>query len=277
MERMHSREDRIRRTEQLKREREERYARRTRQRTTGSEESRYASEPPAVGSHTPKPIHQRSQSEGGGNGETSQGHEDLDEENLNQGESEEDEDDLIIGTPLGTYVLRTKGTGKTTGTHTPVDKAQDKTHQGNTTEEDLFDQRSWEKLRRNFEEQFSYEDSGFSRGSTQNQTDQEVKRPITQEKFDELRRKFEERFKNSKTLELTPESAHHHHLQITTTHLVLETTHPIQLTWLHNNGEQRFPYRPIKVRQILILTCKNLTMFVLPTRKTQMQSSCNYL
>ena len=84
VERMHSREDRIRRTEQLKREREERYARRTRQRTTGNEESRYASEPPAVGSHTPKPIHHRSQSEGGGNGETSKGHEDFTEENLTQ-------------------------------------------------------------------------------------------------------------------------------------------------------------------------------------------------
>ena len=123
---MHSREDRIRRTEQLKREREERYARRTRQRTTGSEESRYASEPPAVGSHTPKPIHHRSQSEGGGNGETSKGHEDLNKENLNQEESEEDEDELIIGTPLGTYVLRTKGTKGNTDTHTSVGVTQDK-------------------------------------------------------------------------------------------------------------------------------------------------------
>ena len=51
-----------------------------------------------------------------------------------------DEDDLIIGTPFGTYVLRAKGTSETTGTHTPGSGAQDKdkTPQRNTTIEDLF-------------------------------------------------------------------------------------------------------------------------------------------
>ena len=202
---MHFGDNSVRRNEQQKREREERYARRTRQRTTGEEENRNASEPPAVGSHTTKPIHQRSQSEGGGNDRTYKEDKDRNEDNSLHGESE-DEDDLIIGTPLGTYVLRTKGTSENTGTHTPVSGAQDKgkTPQGNTTKEDLFTQRNWEELKRNFENQFSYEDSGFSGGSTQNNTDQEVKKPISQEEFDELRRKFEERLRQFQNLGNNP-------------------------------------------------------------------------
>ena len=127
---MHSREDSVRGNEQQKREREERYARRTRQRTTGEEEYRNASEPPAVGSHTTKPIHHRSQSEGGSNDRTYKGDKDTNEDNSLQGESE-DEDDLIIGTPLGTYVLRTKGKSENTRMHTPESGVQDKgkTHQ----------------------------------------------------------------------------------------------------------------------------------------------------
>ena len=128
---------------------------RTRQITTGKEENINVYEPPVVGSHTTQPIHHRNQSERGGNDRTYKGDKDTNEDNLAQEESEEDEDDLIISTPLGTYVLRTKGTCKNTGTHTPVGRAQDKTHQGITAEESLFNQRSWETLKRNFEEQFS--------------------------------------------------------------------------------------------------------------------------
>jgi hypothetical protein len=93
--------------------------------------------------------------------------------------------------------LRTKGTNENTCTHTPVSGAQDKgkTHQRNTTDGNLFNQRNWEKLKRTFEEQFSYEDFGFSGGSTQNQRDQEAKRSFSQGEFDELRRKFDERLK----------------------------------------------------------------------------------
>ena len=122
VERMHTREDSVKRNEQQKREREERYARRTRQRTTGKEENRNASKPPAVGSHTTQPIHHRSQSEGGSNDRTYKGDEVTNEDNLAQ-EGSKDEDDLILGTPLGTYVLRTKGIGKNTSTHTPVSEA----------------------------------------------------------------------------------------------------------------------------------------------------------
>ena len=56
-------------------------------------------------------------------------------------------------------------------------------------------------MKRNFEVQFSYEDSGFSGESTHNNnTDQEVKKPISQEEFDELRSKFEERLKQFQSL-----------------------------------------------------------------------------
>ena len=63
-----------------------------------------------------------------------------------------------------------------------------------------FTQRKWEELKKNFEEQFSYEDSGFSGGNIQNNMDQEVKKPISQEEFDERRRKFEERLKQFQNL-----------------------------------------------------------------------------
>jgi hypothetical protein len=107
VERMRSREESVKRNEQQKREREERYARRTRPRTEEREDIRNASEPPAVGSHTTKPIHHRSQSEGG-NDRPYEGGKDTNENDLAQSE---DEDDLIIGTPLGTYVLRKKRYG----------------------------------------------------------------------------------------------------------------------------------------------------------------------
>jgi hypothetical protein len=68
-----------------------------------------------------------------------------------------------------------------------------KTHRKSTSREDIFNQRNWKELKKNFEAQFSYEDSSFSGGSIQNNTDQEVRKPISQEEFDELRRKFEER------------------------------------------------------------------------------------
>jgi hypothetical protein len=193
----HALQRRIRETERAaeKREREERYARRTRPRTEEREDIRNASEPPAVGSHTTKPIHHRSQSEGGGNNRTYQKEEKPIEDNLAQSE---DEDDLIIGTPFGTYVLRTKGTGVNTGTHTPEGGAQGKgkNPQEDATE-DLLNQRDWEGLKKKIEAQFSFEDSSFSGGSTQNNTDQGVKRPINQEEFDELRRRFEERLKKN--------------------------------------------------------------------------------
>ena len=130
VERMHSHEDSVRRTDQQKREREERYARRTRQRTTEKEEGRNASEPPAIGSHTTEASHHRSQSEGGNNDKTYKGHNPTTEDTLTQSE---DEDDLILGTPLGTYILRTKGTKENIGTHLPNDN-KGKTPQGNTSE-----------------------------------------------------------------------------------------------------------------------------------------------
>ena len=82
-------------------------------------------------------------------------------------------------------MLRAKGTSENT------DKG--KTHQGNTTKENLLNKRSREELKNNFEEQFNYEDFDFPGGSTQNNTNQGVRKPISQEEFDELRRKFEER------------------------------------------------------------------------------------
>ena len=162
-----------------------------------------ALELPAVGFHTTETIHHRSQSEGGGNDKTYKGHNTTIEDNLAQ-KGSEDEDDLILGSPLRTSVLRTKGTGKNTCTHTPVSEALDKgkTHQRNTTKEDLLNQRNWEGLKKNFEEQFSYEDFGFSGGSTQNNTDQEVRRSISQEEFDELRRDFEEKLKQFQNLRI---------------------------------------------------------------------------
>ena len=192
VERIHFREDSVRGTDQQKREREERYARSTRQITI--KKSRNASESPEVGSHTTEATHHRSQSEGGSNNKAYKGHDTTVEDKLIQSE---DEDDLILGTPLGTYILRTKGTKNNTGTHTPVGKTWDKgiTPQGIIVDEEFSRQRNWEDLKRNFEEQFSYEDSGFSGGSTQNNTDQKVKRPITQEEFDELKRKSEEKLK----------------------------------------------------------------------------------
>jgi hypothetical protein len=82
--------------------------------------------------------------------------------------------------------------------HTPVKETLEKgkTHRKDSSREDLFNRGNWEELKRNFEVQFNYEDSGFSGGNTHNNnTDQEVKKPISQEEFDELRRKFEERLK----------------------------------------------------------------------------------
>ena len=199
VERMHFQDDSVRRTDQQKREREERYARRTRQRTTGKEENRNASEPPTVGSHATETIHHRSHSEGGGKDKTYKGIESTNEEYLIKSE---DEDDLILGTPLGTYVLRTKSTSNNTGTHTPIGEAQGK---GKNPQKDRFvrefpNPRNWEELKRNFETQFSFEDSDFSGGSTQNNTDEEVKKPVTQEEFDELRRRFEERLQQFQNL-----------------------------------------------------------------------------
>ena len=184
VERMHSKENSVKRNEQQKREKEERYARRTRQRTTGKEEHRNASEPPAIGSHTTQPIHHRSQSEEG-NDQIYKGDKDTNEDNVAQ-KGSEDKDDLILRTHLGTYVLRTKGTGKSTGTHTPVSGVRDKgkTYQGSATKEDFLNPKNWEKVKKKFEEQFTYKDSGFSGGSTQNQMHQEIKRPISQEEFD---------------------------------------------------------------------------------------------
>ena len=176
---------------------------------------------------------------------------------------------MILGSPLGTYILRTKGTRNNTGNHTPIGESRDKGKipQRNTVNEEFCKQRDWENLKKNFEKQFSYEDSDFFGENTQYNTDQEVKKPISQEEFEELRRKFEKRLKQFQPLETIQELAHH---QIPT-HLEMETIHSTRPTWRHHNGEQRFIYRPIKVRLILILTCRNLSMFVLPTRKTQMQ------
>jgi hypothetical protein len=47
------------------------------------------------------------------NGETNKGHKDSNEDNLNSKKSEENEDEFILGTPLGTYVLRIIGTKET--------------------------------------------------------------------------------------------------------------------------------------------------------------------
>ena len=273
MERMHFQEDTVSRTDQQKRKREERYARRTRQRTKEKEDTRNASKPPIIGTHTIKTNHQRSQSKGGNSSKTYKEDEEINNEHLAQKESES-EDDLIIGTPLGTYVLRTKDTRGNTGTHTPLDKAQDETHQGNTANENLVNQRSWEKLKRNFEEQFSYKDSGFSGGSAQNNTDQEVKKPISQEEFDKLRRKFEERLKQFQNLGINTRVSPPPHNNNNPVGVGNNPPNSANLAAQHE--EQRFPYQPIKVRLILTFTCKKLTMFVLPTRKTQMQSSCNY-
>ena len=74
VERMHSREDSVKRNEQQKREREERYAMHTWQKTTGKEENMNVYEPPVVGSHTTQPIHHRNQSEGGRNDRTYKGY-----------------------------------------------------------------------------------------------------------------------------------------------------------------------------------------------------------
>jgi hypothetical protein len=81
VEHMHSRKEYVRRNEQQKRERDKRYARRTRQITTGEEENQNAYEPLAVGSHTTKPIHHRIQSEGGGNDKTYKRDRDTNEDN----------------------------------------------------------------------------------------------------------------------------------------------------------------------------------------------------
>jgi hypothetical protein len=188
------------------RKKKKKYARRTRQRTTGEEENRNASEPPAVGSHTTKPVHHRNQSEGGGNDTTYKGDKNTNKDNSLPGESE-DEDDLVLGTPLGTYILRTKGTSEDTTTNTKERRAKDKgkAQQGDTNKEDLPNRRTWEELKKNFETQFSYEDSGFSGGSTQNNTDQGVKRTISQEEFDDLRRKFEERLGQFQNIGVNPE------------------------------------------------------------------------
>ena len=109
---------------------------------------------------------------------------------------------MILGTPLGTYVLRTNEIKDNADNHTPIGESRDKgkNPQRNPKEKEPPNQRNWENLKRNFEEQFSYEDSGFSRGSTQNNTDQEVNKPITQEEFDELRKIFEERLRQFQNL-----------------------------------------------------------------------------
>jgi hypothetical protein len=56
-------------------------------------------------------------------------------------------------------------------------KVKIKNHQEDATKEDIFNQKDWEGLKKNFEAQFSFEDTGFSGGSTQNNTDQGVSQP----------------------------------------------------------------------------------------------------
>ena len=109
---------------------------------------------------------------------------------------------MIPGTPLGTYVLRTKGTRDNTGTHNPIGETHDKGKfpQRNTIDKGLPNQKNWEKLKKIFEEQLSYEDSSLSEESIQNNTDQKVKKPISQKEFDKLRRKFEEKLKQFQNL-----------------------------------------------------------------------------
>ena len=147
-----------------------------------------------MGSHTTEAIHHRSQSEGGGNDKI---HKENDTANAENSNPSEDEDVLILGTPFETYILRTKGTRSNMCTHTPVGETKDKSKspQRNPANEESSKQKGWENLRRNFEKQFSYEDSGYSGGSTQNTTDQEVKKHVSQEEFDELRKQFEEKLK----------------------------------------------------------------------------------
>ena len=107
---------------------------------------------------------------------------------------------MILETPLRTYVFRTKGTSDNTSTNTLGCGVQDKgkTPQGNTTKEKLSTQRNWEELKKNFEEHFSYKDSGFSGGSTQNNSNQGVKKRISQEKFDERTKQFQDLGDNTK-------------------------------------------------------------------------------
>ena len=114
---MQFRDDPVGWAEQQKRERDERYDRHTRQRTKGNEENKNAFEPPAIGFHTTKPTHTKSQSEG---------HEDLNEGNLDRGEFEDDENDLVLGTPLKTCVLKPRSRRENGGTHTPKKEIQNK-------------------------------------------------------------------------------------------------------------------------------------------------------
>lgn len=85
-----------------------------------------ASEQLTVRSHITIPIHDRSQCEGGNNAEKNEWLEDPNEDNLNQRKVEEDDDDLVIGTPLKTYVLQTKSSSGNNGIHTLKGDIQDK-------------------------------------------------------------------------------------------------------------------------------------------------------
>ena len=152
-----------------------------------------------------------------------------------------------------------------------------KTPQRNTINRELPNPRSWEGLKRNVETQFSYGYSGFSGGSIQNNTDQEVKKPVSQEEFDELGRKFEERIKQFQNLRNNTEVSP----------LLANNNHPPSVGGNPPNAaNMATPHRRAKVPlptyvgktylDIYIYICKNLTMFVLPIRKTHMQSNYNY-
>ena len=97
--------------------------------------------------------------------------------------------------------------------------------------------------------------------------DQEVKKPISQKEFVELRRKFKKKLKRFQNLGnnigVSPPPANNNNP-------------PNSANMATSLKEQRFPYRPIKIRLIPIHTCKNLTMFFLPIKKTQMQPNYNY-
>ena len=60
---------------------------------------------------------------------------------------------MFLDIPLGTYVLKTKNTRNNTGTHTPIDESHDKGKF--PVQRELSNQKNWEKLKRDFEEQFN--------------------------------------------------------------------------------------------------------------------------
>ena len=145
VERMHFQEDNVRHTDQQRvnrREVRQTYATKNHRKKGNTN----TSEPPAVGSHTTEAIHHRSQSEGGGKDTTYKEKDIAHEDNSNQSE---DEDDLILGTPLGTYVLRTKGTKNNTGTNTPdsVTRDRGKSPQWDPLNEESSKQKGWDTIR----------------------------------------------------------------------------------------------------------------------------------